>query len=110
MTFNLPIGGKIGQVDKIVINLENIDEQVYNTLDANENVERYFNNYTDLMDQIKELELRLHRFWSSYFEIVNLLLNVKYACRACLWIFLLECICEIKPYAFTIISATQYNL
>lgn len=98
MTFNLPIGGKIGQVDKIVINLENIDEQVYNTLDAN--VERYFNIYTDLKDQIKELELSLHRFPSSYFEIVNLLLNVKYAC---LWIFLLECICEIKPYAFTII-------
>lgn len=94
--------GKCGRVDEVCsqLVLEEIDEQVYNTLDADKNIERYFNNYTDLKDQIKKSEFSLPKFWISYIEMVELLLNVIYACRAGLWDLLLECIREIIPYAF----------
>lgn len=94
--------GKCGRVDEVCnhLSLEKINEQVYNTLDADETIEEYFNNYTDLKDEIKKSESSLPKFWISYIEMVEILLNVIYACRAGLWDLLLECIREIIPYAF----------
>ena len=94
--------GKRGQVDEVSneLVLTKIDKQVYDTLDANKSIQEYFNNYSNLKYEINNSEFRLPKFWISYIEMVELLLNVIYACRAGLWDLLLECIREIIPYAF----------
>ena len=42
----------------------------------------------------------LQKFWMSFLEMVELLLNTIYAIRAGYWELLLECIRNILPYTF----------
>lgn len=77
-----------------------LDNEIYNALEQDEDIDDYFNNYTDLKERIKKSDSSLPKFWISYIEMVEILLNAIFACRAGLWDLLLESIREIIPYAF----------
>ena len=42
----------------------------------------------------------LRKFWLSYLDMVDLLLNIIFACRSGQWNLLIECLRDVIPYAF----------
>ena len=82
--------------DWVQANHEKID------LDAfweNELSQNMYNDFLDCQEKMKYGE-PLKKFWMSFLEMVELLLNTIYVIRAGYWQLLLECIRNILPYTF----------
>jgi hypothetical protein len=60
------------------------------------------NKYSDYLDAREKMKAGepLQKFWMSFLEMVELLLNTIYVNRAGNWELLLECIRNILPYTF----------
>ena len=58
-----------------------------------------YNKFLDAREKLKVGE-PLQKFWMSFLEMIELLLNTIYAIRAGNWELLLECIWNILPYTF----------
>ena len=76
------------------------NKAVYNHLLESEEFKVAHDHFLDLKRNLNTSLFALPKFWLSFIEMVELLLNTIYACRAGKWVLLLECICDIIPYAF----------
>ena len=62
-------------------------------------LEKKYMEFLDIREKMKEGE-PLQKFWMSFLEMVELLLNTIYSVRSGNWELLLECIRNILPYTF----------
>ena len=59
-----------------------------------------YRGFFDLKSQWEENATDLQRFWLSYIDMVDILLNTLYTVRSRNWYLLLSCISEIIPFVF----------
>ena len=81
-----------------------VDFDIYNisfddVWEENESLTTKYNKFIDYRFKM-EKEQPLQRFWMSFLEMVELLLNTIYALRSGDWLLLIECIKLILPYTF----------
>ena len=77
--------------------LENLD---FDAFWENEISQKICKDFLDCWEKMKDEGEPLQKFWMSFLEMVELLLNTVYAIRAGYWELLLECIRNILPYTF----------
>ena len=78
---------------------DNISAETFSYLADTES----FKSYNNLLNEYKvhlSANECLAKFWLSFLDMVELLLNIIYACRAGKWVLLLECIRDVAAYAF----------
>ena len=75
-------------------------KSMFKDFSESEGLVQLFQDYLNLKDELINSAFALPKFWISYIEMVELLLNVLYACRAGNWDLLLEYIRDILPFAF----------
>jgi len=82
---------------------------MYEDLKGKEELQSFYHSFLYLKEW-KNGDSGLQKFWLSYIDMVEILLNTLYACRADKWNLLLECIQKIIPYAFAYdhINYTRY--
>ena len=73
---------------------------MFKDFSESERLVQLFQDCLNLKDELINSPFALPKFWISYMEMVELLLNVLYACRAGNWDLPLECIRNILPFAF----------
>ena len=66
-----------------------------------------YNKFLNAREKLKAGE-PLQKFWMSFLEMIELLLNTIYAIRAGNWELLLECIRNILPYTFAYDNITTH--
>ena len=82
--------------DWVQANLEKLD---FDAFWENEISQKMNIDFLHCREKMKDGE-PLQKFWMSFLETVELLLNTIYAIRAGYWELLLECIRNILPYTF----------
>jgi len=91
--------GKIApQVEELFDQFEEFDREVYDEVQQSQNLQSIFHHYLDLQSKLSNSTFTLQAFWMSFIEMVELLTNIIYACRAGEWDLLLECIREVIPF------------
>ena len=78
---------------------DNISTETFSYLADTESFKSYNNLLNEYMVHLSANE-GLAKFWLSFLDMVELLLNIIYACRAGKWELLLECIKDVAAYAF----------
>ena len=94
---------RIGKNRELFTEMQDVttfDEKLYEELSQSEEFQTVLHHYLDLKIEWKNSDFTLPRFWLSFIEMVDLLLNIIFACRAGKWELLLECIRGVIPYAF----------
>ena len=77
----------------------NLNDVNFVTFWEHEISQTMYNKFLDAREKLKAGE-PLQKFWMSFLEMIELLLNTIYAIRAGNWELLLECIRNILPYTF----------
>ena len=79
---------------------DELDREVHEEFHQSQAFQSIFNPYLDLRIALNKSTFTLQKFWMSFIEMTELLINIIYACQAGMWDLLLECIREVIPFAF----------
>ena len=85
----------------------NLNDINFATFWEHEISQTMYNKFLDAREKLKAGE-PLQKFWISFLEMIELLLNTIYAIRAGNWELLLECIRNILPYTFAYDNITTH--
>ena len=92
------ITSMLGQISSA----ESLNTDFLSTVEESQHFEMYFNRFIEIKKQLrsKENEHTLQRFWVSFLDMMDTLLNTIYAVRCGNWDLLLESIRDIIPFFF----------
>ncbi len=79
---------------------DDISAETFSSLADTESFRSYNNLLTDYKVHLLANGGGLAKFWLSFLDMVELLLNIIYACQAGKWELLLECIRDVVAYTF----------
>ena len=91
-------------IDKMYENLstlkDNISEENLNELKDDTETRQFHTMFLHFKDDFLQNGSPLAKFWLTYLEMVDMLLNTLFAVRTGSWCLLLECVRDIASYAF----------